>query len=339
MKRQQNITRFLKLTNSRSVVPSEKPSTSAEDVVEPSVLNSSRKSAEPIEISCQPDKSYPFPKRDFGKRKRLCQPDWFRTYNWLHYRPDDDSVICYICANQELKGNLISASNKDYAFISTGFCNWKKATMQFDSHMCSSCHKTALTFHVTVPACKEIEAILSSEVEKARKSERNYFRKVMEAVQELARQGIPFQSSEDKNDNFCRMLLLRGKDDPEVAKRVLDSSKSKMNKYTHDQYQNELIDIMAHHVLRAKVSIIIDSPFYGIMADEYTDVSNKEQLSFSLRWVDRLKLNIHEDFLGFYEVANTKSETIVQALKDILTRFNLHISKCRGQTYDGASEI
>ena len=50
MKRQQNITRFLKLTNSRSVVPSEKPSTSAEDVVEPSVLNSSRKSVEPIEI-------------------------------------------------------------------------------------------------------------------------------------------------------------------------------------------------------------------------------------------------------------------------------------------------
>ena len=144
-----------------------------------------------------------------------------------------DSVICYICANHELKGNLISASNKDYAFISTGFCNWKKATMQFDSHMRSSCHKTALKFHVTVPACKDIEAILSSEVEKARKSERNYFRKVMETVQELARQEIPFQSSEDNNDNFCRMLLLRGKDDPEVAKRVLDSSKSKMNKYTH----------------------------------------------------------------------------------------------------------
>ena len=132
----------------------------------------------------------------------------------------------------------------------------------------------------------------------------------METVQELARQGIPFQSSEDNNDNFCRMLLLRGKDDPEVAKLVLDSSKSKMNKYIHDQYQNELIDIMAHHVLRAKVSKIIDSLFYGIMADEYTDVSNKEQLSFCLRWVDRLKLNIHEDFLGFYEVASTKSETM-----------------------------
>jgi len=79
MKKQQNITRFLKLTNSRSVVPSEKPSTSAEDVVEPSVLNSSRKSVEPIEIPYQSDKSYPFPKRDFGKRKRSCQPDWFRT--------------------------------------------------------------------------------------------------------------------------------------------------------------------------------------------------------------------------------------------------------------------
>lgn len=83
---------------------------------------------------------------------------------------------------------------------------------------------------------------------------------------------------------------------------------------------------MTQHALRTKVSNIIDSPFYGIMDDEYTDTSNREQLSFCLLGVDRLRLKIYEDFLGFYEVADTKSETRFQALKDILNCFNL---KCK----------
>ena len=36
------------------------------------------------------------------------------------------------------------------------------------------------------------------------------------------------------------------------------------------------------------------------MADEYTDVSNKEQLSLCLRTVSN-DLEVQEDFLGFYE--------------------------------------
>ena len=103
----------------------------------------------------------------------------------------------------------------------------------------------------------------------------------METVQELGRQGIPFQGDEG-NDNFSLMLLLRGKDDPEVAKRVLNNTDPKLKKYTHDQYQNELIDIMTKHVLRLKLNEIHQSMFFGLMADEYTDVSNKEQVSVCL---------------------------------------------------------
>ena len=41
---------------------------------------------------------------------------------------------------------------------------------------------------------------------------------------------------------------------------------------------------------------------------------------------------VKEDFLGFYELENIKSVTVVSAMKDILLRFN-------PQTYDGASTI
>ena len=47
----------------------------------------------------------------------------------------------------------------------------------------------------------------------------------------------------------------------------------------------------------------------------------------------------HEDFVGFYEVHNIQSITIVQAITDALIRLNLPISRCHGQTYDGASNM
>ena len=74
------------------------------------------------------------------------------------------------------------------------------------------------------------------------------------------------------------------------------------------------------------------------MCDEGTDCSNLEQLSFNIRSVDD-DLEVHEDFLGFYEEGNRKSDTLVAAIKSSLLRFNLSLDSYRGQTYDGASNM
>ena len=78
--------------------------------------------------------------------------------------------------------------------------------------------------------------------------------------------------------------------------------------------------------------------FFSIIADERTDVSNKEQLSFCLRCADE-NLNALEDFIGFYQLENIKSDTVVHVIKDILIRMDLSLSNCRGQTYGGASNM
>ena len=48
-----------------------------------------------------------------------------------------------------------------------------------------------------------------------------------------------------------------------------------------------------------------------------------------VRWIDD-SFNPHEDFLGFYELPNIVSDTIVSAIKDSLNRFNLPLSDLRG---------
>ena len=56
-----------------------------------------------------------------------------------------------------------------------------------------------------------------------------------------------------------------------------------------------------------------------MILDEYTVVSNIVQLSFCLRTVDE-KLNVREDFIGFYMLDNIRTSTIVNSVKDIFTQ-------------------
>ena len=74
------------------------------------------------------------------------------------------------------------------------------------------------------------------------------------------------------------------------------------------------------------------------MADEYTDISNKERFSLCFRWTDEL-LDAHEDFLGYYEHPDIKSETIFTVIKDSLIRMQLPLQDLRAQAYDGASNM
>lgn len=50
-------------------------------------------------------------------------------------------------------------------------------------------------------------------------------------------------------------------------------------------------------------------------------------------------LHPFEDFIGFYELENTKSDTIVCVFKGILTRIHLILDDCKVQTYSGTSNM
>lgn len=176
--------------------------------------------------------------------------------------------------------------------------------------------------------------MLDDQITQRRQVERKYLLDVIRCVIYLARQGIPLQGL-DNNDNLTQLLHLLGTKDDSIIKHLQGQVG---HKYTHHNIQNELLNIMASKVLRVKVSTIRGRKFFSLMADEGTDVSNIEHLSFCVRSVDD-NLDVSEDFIGFYELDNIKSETIVNAIKDILLRCHLNLDDCRGQTYDGASNM
>ena len=130
-----------------------------------------------------------------------------------------------------------------------------------------------------------------------------------------------------------QLLKLKSKD----FLKLKEWLETKTGKYTTHDIQNELLKLIAHQILRGLTDEIRDS-LYATIWDEYTDISNKEQLALCLRWVDEI-FNIHEDFLEFYEPDNIKSDTIVSAIRDVLLRTQISLDNCRGQCYDGARNV
>lgn len=242
-----------------------------------------------------------------------------------------DFLLCFYCATQSKKGTLLAERNKEETYISKGFRSWKKAPRCFEDHQRSKCHQAAASYHL-VPSA-DIQELTNKTLVNSRQVHRGYLIDVMRCLHYLARQGLALQGTHHE-DNFTQLLLFLGTKDPNILKALDQSGR----KYTHHDVQNELLDYMARQVLAAKIDQIRQNGIYAIMCDEYTDCSNKEQMTFCARTVDD-QLQVEEDFLGFYEVDNIKSDTLVAAIKDILLRFNLPIESCRGQTYDGASNM
>ena len=60
--------------------------------------------------------------------------------------------------------------------------------------------------------------------------------------------------------------------------------------------------------------------------------------SVCLRYVSQ-SLQVHETFTGFYEASSTTASTMFDIAQDVLTRFELHLSNCRSQCFDGASNM
>ena len=75
------------------------------------------------------------------------------------------------------------------------------------------------------------------------------------------------------------------------------------------------------------------------MSDEAADISNKENPSVVIRFLDSTK-TVREEFVGFYFC---KDVTTRAAIKDLIisavVELGLSMDDCRGQCYDGAGNM
>ena len=158
---------------------------------------------------------------------------------------------------------------------------------------------------------------------------------ILSSIRFLARQGLALRGdSSDHESNLIQLLRLRGEDKPEIL-HWLDRH---VKKHVSPDNQNELLELMAHSVLRKILEGIRSSPFLAVMVDETTDKSNSEQLTIIVRWIND-DFVASEEFLGLYKLAVANAQSIVDVMLDAFIRLQIPLAKLRGQCYDGCSTM
>lgn len=267
-----------------------------------------------------------------GKKWRQFSPDWYKSFPWLVLCTTRSKALCSYCSSCHRRGLLTEkvAGGGD-TFLTTGFNNWKKATEYFLQHEKSVIHRESV-LKLELMKQPTITAQLSSQAKREQKENRDMLLKQLSSLRYLARQGLAIRGHSENEGNLMQLLLLRCEDNPLLKQWLV------AKKYLSHDILNEQIGLMANHMLRKLLQEIREATVYALIADEATDVSHKEQLCITIRWVDNDFL-FHEDPIELINVPRTDSATLTASIKDSLVRFCLPIGQCRGQAYDGASNM
>ena len=158
--------------------------------------------------------------------------------------------------------------------------------------------------------------------------------KIITTLLFLAQLGLAVRGHDESQGNFVRLLKLRSADYPDLCMWINQQD----NWLSHD-IQNEILEIMAHSLLRKLLEGVKLNTYYSIIVDEATDLAFKEQVSICLRCMTDNTNDIHDDFVGMYEIGSTTAETLTLLIKDALCRFGLDLCNCHGQAYDSASNM
>ncbi|XP_065674051.1 zinc finger MYM-type protein 1-like [Hydra vulgaris] len=136
------------------------------------------------------------------------------------------------------------------------------------------------------------------------------------------------------------MLELLTQFDP-VLKQHIDTfaNKGKGNvSYLSKTICEELIDIMSQKVLTHIITEILGkAKYWGIIVDSTPNISHMDQLSVIFRYY--LNGHVYERFFCFLQIKSHDGKSLITDILDLLERYDIDITNCRGQAYDNASNM
>lgn len=273
-----------------------------------------------------------FPFRDFYGKKRRFVVSWFTDCNWLEYSIKADKVYCLYCyLFKEEVGN--QGGRDTWSSSSKGFCDWNKkgSLKEHVGNVGNGSHhlKAAQKCHNLMNQKQHMD----ENAKKLTKEEMtaNYYRllgSVMSA-RFCLENSLPFRGhdeSEDSNSQgiFLSVLNLISTNHPEIGKYTLGNAK-KNNKLTSPKIQKEIIECFSKEVTK-NICAEIEDDVFGLLVDESSDVSLKEQMAVVVRFVDKLGV-VRESFIGIVHVRDTASSTLKQAIDELLASNQLSIKQ------------
>ena len=116
----------------------------------------------------------------------------------------------------------------------------------------------------------------------------------------------------------------------EHLRRVV--TKESPDHYCGKTVQNELINLLGKNVLDSIIKSVKEARYYSIILDCTPDISHKEKMSFTIRFVEEHEgeIRIRERFLGYETVNDSSGEGLTELLDETLKNHNIDLMDCRG---------
>ncbi|XP_076947499.1 uncharacterized protein LOC143619453 [Bidens hawaiensis] len=186
---------------------------------------------------------------------------------------------------------------------------------------------------------------LQNFVDKKSEKEKSNYRLRLGASSSLTKRlvkvGAPFRCHDESKDSlnkwlFLKILELMGEQNEKLGKVILGNAPGN-SQMTSPIIQQDLKHCFAQEVLK-QIFEDLGEDYFSLLVDESCDVSNKEQMSVVIRYVDKYGV-VKERFIGLVHVLETSALTLKSAIDDLVSRHGLSLGKSRGQGYDGASNM
>lgn len=291
----------------------------------------------------KPNSNFKFPSRYLDGCHRSCQHKYLADNPCFVYSKAEDGLYCLPC--------VLFASRDDLGqFVSEKFNLWTKKSRKFADHNSKKYHhlalaradalKSSIMDPASSIACR-LKEINDSEIVKNR-----YIIKCMvDAILVCGRQCIALRGHRDDSTadplsnkgNFLALLDYSVRS----GNTALDTHLKECGRnalYTSKTIQNDLIECIGDYLRGKILGEIKLATWYSVLCDEVTDVASKEQLSLVLRFVDA-DCCLREEFLDFITTERITGEVLACKIKESLTRYGINLADCRGQGYDGASNM
>ncbi|XP_031250167.1 zinc finger MYM-type protein 1-like [Pistacia vera] len=292
---------------------------------------------------CQP-RNHKFPKSKSGDHERSFQHSWFDKYPyWLEYSVENDATYC-LCSYL-FKPDKGEQSGGDSSVLD-GLRNWKRfEKFKYRIGGPNSYHNQALkNCQALMNQKQHVSTIINKKSDQQREDYRIWLKGSIFASRLLLRQGLPFRGYDESNNsmnrgNFLKLLHYIAKQNEEYRLVTLENA-SGHDKLIAPSTQKDIIIAFAVETINKLISDLGNAFFFffSILVDEARDGSNKEQMAIILRYVNK-KGCVVECLLSIMHVTDTTTLSLKMGIKTLFSKYNLSISRLRGQGYDSASNM
>lgn len=157
-----------------------------------------------------------------------------------------------------------------------------------------------MEFKIRLSALKTIDNEHLAKIEKEKNHWRNILKRIICAVQFLAKHNDAFRGTSDKiytinNGKFLGLIKMFVTFDEVTAEHIRKiKDHETYDHYLGPQIQNEIIELMASKVRETIVNIIKNAKYFSVIMDCTPDISHQEQLSLVIRIVN---LKLENEFM------------------------------------------